>query len=166
MSSRLTRTLLKLYPRRIRDRYGDELLDLQDELRAQGEASRTRLIRDMLAGSLMVRSARRGYLMIAAVLLIGALAAGGATIGELGGDSGARASRVPTANASPYGSCFVNGGSSCSLTPCSEFTAQPPADTAVAHSSLVATLRRARVTVTRCAAYPRVRRQRPVFVGE
>ncbi len=52
MSSRLTRTLLKLYPRRIRNRYGDELLDLQDELRAQDDVSRTHLIRDMLAGAL------------------------------------------------------------------------------------------------------------------
>jgi hypothetical protein len=35
MSSGLTRTLLRLYPRRIRDRYGGELLDLEDELMAQ-----------------------------------------------------------------------------------------------------------------------------------
>ena len=33
MSSRLMRALLKLYPRRIRKRYGDELLDLQSEPR-------------------------------------------------------------------------------------------------------------------------------------
>jgi hypothetical protein len=46
MSSRLMRTLLKLYPRRIRNRYSDELLDLENELRAQGEVSRTRLIRE------------------------------------------------------------------------------------------------------------------------
>lgn len=31
MSSRLMRTLLKLYPRRIRNRYGDELLELEDK---------------------------------------------------------------------------------------------------------------------------------------
>lgn len=37
MSSRLMRMLLKLYPRRIRNRYGDELLDLQSELEAQGD---------------------------------------------------------------------------------------------------------------------------------
>jgi hypothetical protein len=59
MSSRLTRTLLKLYPRRIRNRYGDKLLELQDELRAQDDVSRTRLIRDMIAGALLVRPARR-----------------------------------------------------------------------------------------------------------
>ena len=70
MSSRLTRTLLKLYPRRMRDRYGDELLELQDELRGQGDLSRVRLMRDMLAGALLVRPARRAYLMIGAALLI------------------------------------------------------------------------------------------------
>lgn len=81
MSSRLTRTLLKLYPRRIRNRYGDELLDLQDELRAQDDVSRTRLIRDMLAGALLVRPARRAYLVIGAVLVIGGLVVAGAAIG-------------------------------------------------------------------------------------
>jgi hypothetical protein len=47
MSSRLTRTLLKLYPRRILGRNGDELPDLEDELWAKGELSRTRLLSDM-----------------------------------------------------------------------------------------------------------------------
>jgi len=84
MSSRLTRTLLKLYPRRIRNRYGDELLDLQDELRAQDDVSRTHLIRDMLAGALLVWPARRAYLMIGAVLVIGGLGVGGAAVGGPG----------------------------------------------------------------------------------
>src|ERR1700719_2744974 len=137
MSSRLTRTLLKLYPRRIRDRYGNELLDLQDELRAQDEVSRTRLIRDMLTGALLVRHVRRPFLVIGAVLLIGGLAVGGAAIGGLGADSPARTSNpqaqlnrtwilpgVRRAVAAPP-TCFVADGSSCSLTPCIEFTAQP-----------------------------------------
>jgi hypothetical protein len=53
MSTRLTRALLELYPRRIRNRYGDELLDLQDQLRTEDNLSRTRLIRDTLTGALL-----------------------------------------------------------------------------------------------------------------
>jgi hypothetical protein len=174
MSSRLTRTLLKLYPRRIRNRYGDELLGLQDELRAQGDVSRVRLIRDMLAGALLVRPART-YLLIGAVLVIGGLAVGGAIIGERGTDSPARASRpqarltVLSAVATPP-ACFVADGSSCSLTPCSEFIVQPSVETAVADRSLPATRSRPRViatpvTATRCAAYPHARSRRPVYVS-
>ena len=66
MNSRLMRMLLKLYPRRIRNRYGDELLDLQSELDAHGDLSRTRLIRDMLAGTLLVRpGGQRSHLVTA-----------------------------------------------------------------------------------------------------
>lgn len=171
MSSRLTRTLLKLYPRRIRNRYGNELLDLQDELRAQGEVSSMRLIRDMLAGALLVRPARRAYLMIGAVLVIVGLAVGGAAIRGLEADSPARASHpqtaltVRSAVAAPP-TCFVADGSSCSLTPCSEFTGRSSTEDAVAHGSVSVTQRRARVSATRCAVYPHVRPQHPVFAGE
>lgn len=94
MSSGLTRALLKLYPRPFRDRYGDELFDLQDELRAQGDVSRMHLIRDMLAGAVLVRPARRAYLMImlGGVLVIVGLAVGGAAIAGLGVRSPASAS--------------------------------------------------------------------------
>ncbi|MBV9002545.1 MAG: hypothetical protein JO304_26050 [Solirubrobacterales bacterium] len=168
MSSRLTRTLLKLYPRRIRDRYGDELLDLQDELRTRGDVSRLGLIRDMLAGSLLVRPARRAHLIIGAVLVIGGLALGGAAIRGPGTGPAAPASqarlKVKTINPVPYGSCFV--GSSCSLTPCSEFTGQPSAEGAVAYRSPPATRSWPHLAATRCATYPRVRSYQPVFVGE
>lgn len=133
MSSRLARTLLKLYPRRIRSRYGDELLDLQDELRAQDDVSRTRLIRDMLAGALLVRPARRAYLVIGAVLVIGGLAVAGAAIGGPGADSPALASHpqarltVRSAVAAPP-TCLLADGSSCSLTPCTEFTGRSPSE--------------------------------------
>jgi hypothetical protein len=129
MSSRLTRALLKLYPRRIRDRYGDELLDLQDELRAQDDVSRTRVIGDMLAGALLVQPARRAYLLIGAVLVIGGLAVAEARIGGPGADSPARASHLQarlmarSAVTAPP-TCLVADGSSCSLTPCTEFTAR------------------------------------------
>jgi len=178
MSSRLTRTLLKLYPRRIRNRYGDELLDLQDELRAQDDVSRTHLIRDMLAGALLVWPARRAYLMIGAVLVIGGLGVGGAAVGGPGTGSPARAPHpqarltvhpqarltVRSAVAAPP-TCFVADGSSCSLTPCTEFAGQPSAEGAVAYSSPPATRSRPRLTATRCTTYPHVGPQRPVFVG-
>jgi hypothetical protein len=170
MSSRLTRTLLKLYPRRIRDRYGGELLDLQDELRARGDVSRMRLIRDMLAGALLVRPARRGHLMIGAGLVIGALAVGVAATNGLRADPTARASHprarlaVKSINVIPYGSCFVASGSSCSLTPCNEFTAQPSAERAAVYSSPPANRSHPRAAIPRCATYPHVGPQRPVFV--
>jgi hypothetical protein len=172
VSSRLTRMLLKLYPRRIRDRYGDELLDLQDELRGQGDLSRMRLIRDMLAGAFLVRSARRAYLMMGAALLIGGLGFVGTKVGGRGTESPARASHpqvrlaVPSATASPYRSCLAAGGSSCSLTPCAEFTGQPSAGGAVGYSILPARRSRPHGAATGCAAYPHVRRQRPVFVSQ
>ena len=172
MSSRLTRTLLKLYPRRVRDRYGHELLDLQDELRAQGDLSRMRLIRDMLAGALLIRRARRAYLMFGAALLIGGLAVIATSVGGRSTDSPARASHsqvrlaVQSVTASPYRACSVTGGSSCSLTPCAQFTGQPSASSAGAYSSLAATRRRPRGTATRCAAYPQVQPQRSVFVSQ
>lgn len=177
MSSRLTRTLLKLYPRRIRNRYGDELLDLEDELRAQDDVSRTRLIRDMLAGALLVRPARRAYLVIGAVLVIGGLAMAGTIIGPRGSDSPARTSHaqaqlnrtwilpgVRSAMAVPP-TCFVADGSSCSLTPCTEFTGRSSREGPTAPSSAPAAARRLALTVTRCTAYPHVQPQRPVYVS-
>jgi hypothetical protein len=172
MSSRLTRTLLKLYPRRIRNRYGEELLDLEDELRAQGKVSRTRLIRDMLTGALLIRPTRqRARLVTGAVLVIVGLVVAGTIIGRRGTDAPARAShpRVQLAaqsvTAIPYGSCFVVTGSSCSLTPCTVFTGQTSAEDAVARSSVPATQRRPRLTGTRCAAYPHARPQDLVVVA-
>jgi hypothetical protein len=174
MNSRLTRMLLKLYPRRIRDRYGDELLDLQDELRTQDDVSRVRLIADMLAGALLVRSARqRASLVIGAALVIGGLAVGGAAIGGLGADSPARASHpwlvlrtvqhLDVMPGSP--TCFVADGSSCSLTPCTEFIAGSSTKGAVADGSPPATRPRLLLTTTHCTAYPHVHPQRPVFVA-
>jgi hypothetical protein len=173
------RMLLKLYPRRIRDRYGDELLDLQNELRAQGEVSRTRLIRDMLAGALLIRPARqRARLVIGTVLLTGAvlvivgLAMAGTIIGGRGTDSPAPASHFKVRleaqslyKAIPFDSCFLASGSSCSLAPCTEFTGRSSAEDAVAYSSVPATRRRPRLTGTRCVSYPHVQPQRPVFVS-
>lgn len=172
MSSRLTRTLLKLFPRRIRDRYGDELLDLQDELRAKGDVSRMRLIGDMLAAALLVRPGRRTCLTIAALLVLGGLAMTGAIISARGTGTPVRASRpyvplaVPSATANPYRTCSVAGGSSCSLAPCSQFAAQPSTEGAVAYGSPPPTRGRPRVTATRCARYPHVQPRRPIFVGE
>jgi hypothetical protein len=172
MSSRLARTLLKLYPRRVRDRYGDELLDLQDELRARGDVSRKRLVRDMLAGALLARPVSRVHLIARAVLVIGALALAGTIIGGRGTDSPAPASHprvrfaTKSINVMPYGSCFVAGSSSCSVTPCSEFTGRPSVGGAVVYSSPPAGRSLPRPGTTRCAEYPRAGHHHTVFVGE
>jgi len=172
MSSPVMRMLLKLYPRRIRNRYGDELLDLHDELRAHGDVSRTRLIRDAIAGAVLVRSARqRAHLMTAAVLVAVALAIVGTTIAAGGTDSPAGASHLEArltvghVNAVPYGSCFVAEGSSCSLAPCTVFTGQPSTEDAAAYSSEPATQRRPHSTTGRCAGYRGAGPQHPVFVA-
>ena len=94
MSSRLMRALLRLYPRRVRKRYGDELLDLQSELAAKGDLSRTRLIRDVFAGALLVRSSRqRAHVVIGAVLVMVGLATAVTIISAPGTNPHARASR-------------------------------------------------------------------------
>lgn len=172
MSSRVTRTLLKLYPRRVRDRYGEELLDLEDELRAQGEVSRTRLIRDMLTGALLVRATRqRKRIVTGAVLVVVGLAGAGTVIVGRGTDAPARASHhrvqltaqyVP---ANPYGSCPVAAGSSCSLTPCTEFIGRSSGEDAVARSSVRAIQRPRRPTGTRCAAHPHAEPQNAVLMA-
>ena len=174
MSSRLTRTLLKLYPRRIRNRYGEELLDLEDELRAQGKVSRTRLIRDMLTGALLIRPTRqRARLVTGAVLVIVGLVVAGTIIGRRGTDAPARASHprvqlaalvAQTERAMPN-TCPVAAGSSCSLTPCTEFIGRSSDEDAVAHSSVPTIQRARRVTGTRCPAHPHAGPQNAVLVA-
>ena len=184
MSSRLMRTLLKLYPRRVRDRYGEELLALEDELSARGEVSRTRLIRDMLTGALLIWPTRqRARLVVGAVCLVTAVAVAAVIIGGRGIDVSVRGSHSvarPAAQASLIQNrhaptimvpmqqgvgCFVGAGSSCSLTPCSEFVGKTSTESAAAHGSVSVAQRRRRVTATRCAAYPHVRPHHPVFVA-
>jgi hypothetical protein len=172
MSSRLTRTLLKLYPRRIRDRYGEELLDLEDELRAQGKVSRTQLIRDMVTGAFLIRLTRqRACLVTGAALVLVGLVVAGTVIGGRGTDSPARASRprvhlvAQTATAVPYSTCPVAAGSSCSLTPCTEFIARPSGEDAVARSSVPTIKRPRRVTGTRCPAHPHAGPQSAVLMA-
>jgi hypothetical protein len=171
MSSRLTRALLKLYPRRIRSRYGDELLDLQDELRTQGNLSRARLIRDTLAGAVLVRPVReRARLLITAILVIAGLATAGSIIAAAGSSSrtqtsGSRArAAVPHVNATPYGTCFVATGSSCSLAACTQFTGQTSTQNAVVSDNEPAIQRRSRRTRARCASHALIVPQPPVFV--
>jgi len=117
MSSRLTRTLLKLYPRRIRNRYGDELLDLEDELRVQGKVSRTRLIRDMLTGALLIRPTRQRRASSPARSSSSLDSQWPHNHRGRGTDAPARASHpqvqlaAQSVTAIPYGSCFVVTGS-------------------------------------------------------
>lgn len=162
MSSRLTRILLKLYPRRIRNRYGDELLDLQDELRSQDSVSRALLVRDAIAGAVLVRTARqRARLLIPGVIVIVGLVSAGVIVARSGGDSPLRASHpqrrpvVQIANAAPYQTCFVATGSSCSVSPCAEFVNQASVQSAVLYSTEPVTERRPAAMRARCVAYPR-----------
>ncbi len=177
MSSRLTRALLKLYPRRVRKRYGAELLDLQDELRAQGDVSRIRMIRDMLAGALLLRPARRARLVIGAALVIAGLAVTGAIVSGPGTGSPSRSSHshvrlgaknlrlaVKTATAVPYGSCFVGSGTSCSSTPCAADIDQTSTGGAVTRTSAVVAQPRPRVTTAYCVRYPRARASASIFI--
>ena len=178
MSSRVTRTLLRLYPRRIRDRYGQELLDLDDELRAHGEVSRTRVIRDMITGALLIRPTRqRTGLIGGAVLVIAGLAVIATIAGGHGTDSPAHASHrqvrliaqarvAQTVRSMPYSTCPVAAGSSCSLTPCTELIGQPSDQDAVAHGNVPTIQRRRNVTVTTCAAHRNAQPQNRVLVAQ
>ena len=166
MSSRLTRTLLKLYPRRVRDRYGDELLDLHDELRADAAISRSRLIRDAVAGALLVRTARqRTRLAISATFVVIGLALA-ATIATRDPHSPPRASvdRAPSVTAAAGGACFVAPGSRCSTVACTQFATEGSTQDAVAYLTTPAAAPQVNRANARCAAYPRARRARPLFV--
>jgi hypothetical protein len=177
VSSRLMRTLLRLYPRRIRERYGDELLDLQEELRAQGNISRARQIQDMLGGALLVRRSRGMRVVIGTAIVVGGLAVAGAAISGLG--TAARPgpirawlrAAVKSPSAVPHESCFVSDSSSCSVTPCHEFvtriateTAGQPNETPVIGAGTKVAPGKPRVTQTQCTAYPRAQGRR-VFVS-
>ena len=121
MSSRMTRTLLKLYPRAIRDRYGPELLDLQDELSERDQLPRTRLICDMVAGAVTLRLAHRrvpvtvaGLTMLAAIIV---------TIGLQTRSTGSPAHRpvalvVQTVPVVPDTTCAISYSTPCSAPPC------------------------------------------------
>jgi hypothetical protein len=177
MSSRVTRTLLRLYPRWIRDRYGDELLDLEDELRAQGEVSRKRLIRDMLVGAFVIRPTRqRTRLLTGAILVVVGLAVAGSLIAGHGTDSARHPmTRVLVAVATPVhpvpvppiggDACAVAAGRSCSLTACTEFIGRPSDENAVAQGSVPTIQRAQRVTGTRCPAHPHAGPQSAVVVA-
>jgi hypothetical protein len=167
VSSRLTRTLLKLYPRRVCDRYGDELLDLHDELRADGELSRSRVIRDALAGALLVRTARqRTHIAISATVVVIGLALTATIIVTRDPYSPPRPSlhRAPNVTASAGRACFAAAGSPCSQVACTQFATQGSTQDAVAYLTTPAVTPEISRTNARCAAYPRARRPRPLFV--
>jgi hypothetical protein len=97
MSSPLMRALLRLYPRRVRKRYGDELLDLQDELSAHAGVSRARLIQDMVAGALVVRRVRSVWLAISVALMIAVIVVLGVALGSVGSRLGVANTPGPVA---------------------------------------------------------------------
>jgi hypothetical protein len=141
VSSAFTRALRKLYPRQVRDRYGDELLDLQDELRARGEISRTGLLRDAIVGAMLTRSRRqRASLTLTLMSVVAGLAFATSMITAATGPkpnrtpaapwevSIAKATSSPQLTPSTAGhSCpVVSDGSSCSLPACTEYVEMNP----------------------------------------
>lgn len=141
MSSPLTRMLLRLYPKGARARFGNELLELQDEVLAHGEISRLGLLRDAVGGALLARSSRQRAAIVltaTAVALAGSLA-GLAVAGGHTNTPGSRAllalatrspDRTPTLTVPPGAmivprACFVRAGvASCVDTACTEFVAR------------------------------------------
>jgi hypothetical protein len=173
MSSPFTRVLRKLYPRHVRDRYGGELLDLQDELRARGEISRAGLLRDAIAGAVLARSSRqRASLTLSVVTaLAGLVLAGVLIIGHTGlapnlTPASTRKGPLAIATITPqltpraYHSCFVTNGSPCSLDACTEYIEDPATGDIVGGGTGLAD---ERATQARCAASPtRSPQARPV----
>lgn len=137
MSQRWTRALLRLYPARVRQRYGDELLDLQDELRTEGGLSVLGLMRDAVAGALLVRTARqRGWILSSAALVVAGLVAGVALLASGHRVAGPTHLLIaqPAASSRPENpdgrACLVSAGMSCSLQSCSIFAVQTQPQTA------------------------------------
>jgi len=141
MSQRLTRALLRLYPRGVRRRYGPELLDLQDQLSARGELSRFRLTRDAIYGAVLARSSRQRALFFSvAGVVLGLVVAGAILSWDIGhprrsAESSARVVAAvvapPGRSSLPYGTaCEIDSGA-CSLKACIVFIsrASTPAST-------------------------------------
>jgi hypothetical protein len=161
MSTRLTRILRRLYPRSVRERYGDELLDLQRELRERGEISRAGLIRDAIAGAILARSSgRRAFVTVSAVTVLavlalsGGLIAGGSRLGSSRSASGAPLAIAKIAPRPLPGHVCLVSGSPCSLPPCTHYIVvmNPTTGDIVSATPAVAADQAAR-----CAASPTLR---------
>jgi hypothetical protein len=140
MSSPFTRMLSRLYPRHVRDRYGDELLELQDELRARGEISRVGLLRDAIVGAVLARSRRQRIstmlslvALVAGLFLAGLMIVGSATLAPTHTPRTTptgpieNAIVVPQLRPHSYQSCAVGDGSLCSVPACNEYVEMNPA---------------------------------------
>jgi hypothetical protein len=181
MSQRFGRMLLRLYPSRVRERYGDELLDLQTELRSEGELSLLRLTGDGITGALIARSATQRALILGGGLLVAGLIAAGTSLaggghrplGDLSGSlrhpAVARLASTPSVRPSvPYGrSCLVSSGMSCSLRACSEYAASVPVRSTPAAEVQARYQRDSRRTRAVCVsrAYPSQANPQTVYVN-
>jgi hypothetical protein len=169
MSRQLMALLLRLYPRWVRERYGEELLELQRELRAKGDIGLLGSVRDLVAGALRVRprawrvGCAGGLAAVAGVAIAMSVAPGGPI--------GARHRPVVRLAAVPklQVPCFVSGGRTCSVMGCSEYVdaAVPEAPVRVRPAPRGGPRRAVPVggARVRCTTYPRVHPQPPVFVG-
>jgi hypothetical protein len=127
----------------------------------------------MLTGAFLIRITRqRARLVTGAVLVVVGLVVVGTVIGGRGTDAPARASHprvqlvAQTVTAMPYSTCPVAAGSSCSLTPCTEFIGRSSDEDAVARSSVPTIQRARRVTGTRCPAHPHAGPQSAVLMAQ
>jgi hypothetical protein len=185
MSARLLALLLRLYPRAIRERYGDELLELSRELQARGDRGRVASVGDLLAGAWRVRLRRPArWVVIAAFTTIAVAVGVGIAVAASPGAGG------PASAGSPRGDhhrvvrmaavpsitvpCFVASGGTCASMPCTEFIAAsdetvpvPVAPARVTPRRPTGRAGRAAPTgsPTRCTADPRVQPRSTVFVG-
>jgi hypothetical protein len=162
MNERLVRMLLALYPRRIRDRYGAELIDLHRELEPHDVAGRARLIADVLVGALAARSARERA-RLATGLAVAAAAVAFGVVALAGHAADTAAPRLALVGVPVDGhTCFVDGAATCSLEACSQFIAGASVTDAVLDLSAPTDVRR-RGQTPRCTAYPRTRPRARVF---
>jgi hypothetical protein len=112
VNNQVPRWVLAAYPRAWRDRYGEEVADLFEELLASGESTPTRLVVGLLAHAVAerVHSLHRTRRAVLAVSLVAAVAASGATFLVVGGFGTSRPTvAMPTKGRIPQSLDLTNG---------------------------------------------------------
>jgi hypothetical protein len=168
MSSRVTRFMPKLYPRAIQDRYAQEMVELDDELKEHGDLSRPRLLWDMLGGALLLWRARSRQCVVAgAVLTIVGLTVLGTIRGSEHPDRLPqrldRQLRIPTASVASGAPCFVGGP--CPASPCPQFVEDGSINGGVSYSSVPLVAHPSRPTHANCVTYRPIQKRKTLYVG-
>jgi hypothetical protein len=141
-----------------------EIRDLSDELRTHHDISHARLLRHLALGALAARlSLRRTHAMVTAgvaVIVIAGLPGAGTialsshTHRALTPAQRTRRPHVLTAQVVPSNSCFIDAGTACSLSACTQFIRRRSAPT----GTIAADVTGGR---PRCTSNPRQRHARP-----